>query len=245
VTRTPNRSLFLSLSMWALSVLLGSSVLSAQSDIRGHWSGAVDTHDGSMAMEVDLEKTANGWIGSITIPARGSSGLPLDGITFTDGKGSFHLPGGPESAGFTGTLSADGKTLDGAFTAGPQSLPLKLTRTGEAKVELPRSSPAVAPEFVGSWEGTVKFDVPLRIVLTILNGKDGAEARVVSLDQGNAQISVSAVTKKGTKLSLDVKAVGGSYEGEINKENTEINGTWTQVGVSTPLLLKKAAAPVK
>jgi hypothetical protein len=233
----------------ALSVLLGFSasigVLSAQSDMRGHWSGAVDTHDGSMVMEVDLDKTANGWIGSLTIPARGSSGLPLDGITFADGKGSFRLPGGPESAGFTGTLSADGKTLDGAFTAGPQSLPLKLTRTGEAKVALPKSSPAVAQEFVGSWEGTVKFDVPLRIALTILNGKDGAEAGVVSVDQGNARIRVNAVTQKGTKLSLDVKAVGGSYEGEINKENSEINGIWTQMGLTTPLLLKKAAATAK
>jgi hypothetical protein len=232
-----------------LSVLLGSGasvgVLLAQNDMRGHWSGAVDTHDGSMVIEVDLDKTANGWIGSLTIPARGSSGLSLDGITFADGKGSFHVPGGPESAGFTGTLSADGKTLEGAFTAGPQSLPLKLTRTGEAKVELPKSSPAVAPEFVGRWEGTVKFDVPLRIVLTISNGKDGAEAGVVSLDQGNARIRVNAVTQTGTKLSLDVKAVGGSYEGEINKENTEINGTWTQMGLTTSLLLKKAAAPAK
>jgi len=232
-----------------LSLLVGCSaslsVLSAQSDMRGHWSGAVDTHDGSMVMEVDLDKTANGWIGSITIPARGSSGLPLDGITFTDGKGSFHLPGAPESAGFAGILSADGKTLDGAFTAGPQSLPLKLTRTGEAMVELTKPSPAVAPEFVGSWEGTVKFDVPLRIVLTILNGKDGAEAGVVSLDQSNARIRVNAVTQQGTKLSLDVKAVGGAYEGEINKESSEINGTWTQMGLTTPLLLKKAATPAK
>lgn len=231
------------------SLLVGCSaslsVLSAQSEMRGHWSGAVDTHDGPMIMDVDLDKTANGWIGSITIPARGSSGLPLDGIAFTDGKGSFHLPGGPESAGFTGTLSADGKTLDGAFTAGPQSLPLKLTRTGEAKVELPKSSPPVAPEFVGSWEGTVKFDVPLRLVLTILNGKDGAEAKVLSLDQGNARISVSAVTQKGMKLAVDVKVVGGGYEGEINKEGTEIKGTWTQMGLSTPLLLKKSAAPAK
>ena len=185
--------------------------------MRGHWSGTVDTHDGSMAMEVDLDKTASGWIGSIAIPARGAAGLPLDGITFADGKGSFHLPGGPESVGFTGTLSA----------------------------ELPKFSPAVAPEFVGSWEGTIDFGTPLRIVLTISNGKDGAEARAVSLDQDNAQIRVSGVTQKGTKLTLDVKVVGGGYEGEMNKESTEIDGTRTQLGMTTPLLLKKAAAQAK
>jgi hypothetical protein len=56
---------------------------------------------------------------------------------------------------------------------------------------------------------------------------------------------VSAVTQKGTKLTLDVKVVGGGYEGEMNKESTEISDTWTQIGMTTPLLLKKAAAQAK
>ena len=220
-------------------------MLSAQNDMRGHWSGTVDSQVGAVAIEVDLDKTANGWIGSVSIPAQGASGIPLDGITFADGKGAFHFKGGPQAPGFAGTLSADGKTLDGTFGAGPQSFPLKLNRTGEAKVELPKASAAVAAEFVGTWEGTINFGAPLRVVLTISNGKDGAEAQIVSLDQGNAQIPVSAITQKGTKLTLEVKAVGGGYEGEMNKESTQIDGTWTQVGMGTPLLLKKAAAPAK
>jgi hypothetical protein len=245
VTRILSRSLF----RWAISVLLGlvasAAVLSAQSDMRGHWSGNIDSPVGAVAIEVDLDKTASGWIGSVSIPAQGASGIPLDGIALTDGKASFHFKGGPEAPGFTGTLSADGKTLDGAFAAGLQSLPLKLTRTGEAKVELPKASPAVAAEFVGSWEGTVNFGVPLRIVVTISNGKDGAEAVMASLDQGNVQIPVSAVVQKDKKLTLEVKAAGGAYEGEMNKEGTEISGTWTQLGMSTPLVLKKAAAQAK
>jgi len=235
--------------MWAFSVLLGSSasvgVLLAQSDMRGHWSGNLDTPAGSVVVEVDLDKTANGWIGSVAIPAQGVSGLQLDGIIFAGGKGSFHVKGGPVAPAFSGTLSADGKTLDGTFGAGPQSFPLKLNRTGEAKVELPKASPAVAAEFVGTWEGTINFGAPLRLTLTISNSKDGAEAQIVSLDQGNAQIPVSAITQKGTKLTLEVKAAAGGYEGEMNKEGTEIDGTWTQVGMGTPLLLKKAAAPAK
>ena len=219
-----------------------AGALSAQSDIRGHWSGNIDTPAGPIGMEVDLDKTASGWIGSISIPAQGASGLPLDAIAFNDGKGSFHIKGGPGDPGFTGTLSADGKILDGTFSQGTQSLPLKFNRTGEAKVEIPKASPAVAAEFVGSWEGTVNFGAPLRIVLTISNGKDGAEARMVSLDQGNAQIPVSAVIQTGAKLTLDVKAVGGGYQGQMNKEGTEVTGTWTQLGNSTPLVLKKSAA---
>jgi hypothetical protein len=213
--------------------------------MRGHWSGNIDSPNGSVAMEVDLDKTASGWIGSMSIPAQNASGIPLEAITFTDGKASFHMKGAPGAPGFTGTLSADGKTLDGAFAAGPQSIPLKLARTGDPKVELPKPSPAVSAEFLGSWEGAIQFGATLHVVLTISNGKDGAEAQMVSLDQGNAQIPVSSITQKGTKLTLDVKAVGGGYEGEMNKENTQIDGTWTQVGMSTPLILKKAAATAR
>ena len=40
-----------------LSVLAGAPLLFAQSDMRGHWSGAVDTPNGSLALEVDLIQT--------------------------------------------------------------------------------------------------------------------------------------------------------------------------------------------
>ncbi len=218
-----------------------AGAVSAQNDMKGHWSGNLDTPGGALAVEVDLDKTPAGWIGSISIPAQGASGIPLEAVTFNDGKGSFHIQGGPGNPGFTGTLSANGKSLEGTFSQGPSSLPLKLTRTGEAKVEIPKASPAVAAEFLGTWEGAIQPG--LRVVLTISNGKAGAEALMVSPDQGNARIPVSAITQKGTKITLDVKAVGGGYEGEINKEGTEFNGTWTQLGNSAPLQFKKAPAP--
>src|SRR5580658_7980426 len=101
---------------------------SAQSDMRGHWSGNLDTPGGALVVEVDLDKTASGWIGSISIPAQHATGIPLDAVAFNDGKASFHIKGGPGDPGFTGTLSADGKSLDGMFSQGPLSLPLKMTR---------------------------------------------------------------------------------------------------------------------
>jgi hypothetical protein len=216
--------------------------VSAQNDIRGHWTGSLDTPAGALAVEVDLDKAASGWMGSVSIPGQGASGIPLDSITFADGKASFNIKGPKGAPGFSGTLSADGKTLEGNFSQGPQSLPLKLSRTGEAKVDVPKPSPPVTAEFLGTWEGTVNLGASLRLTLTIANGKAGAEAMMVSLDQGNANIPVSTIIQKGTKLSLEVRAVGGGYEGEMNKEGTRIDGTWTQLGQGTPLLLKKAAA---
>lgn len=218
---------------------LAGMTASAETDMRGHWSGSLESPAGSIAIEVDLDKADSGWIGSISIPAQGASGLPLDQISFNSGKASFHLKGVPGDPTFTATLSADGKVLEGNFVQGGASQPLKLSRTGEAKVEVPKPSPPVAPQFVGTWEGTLQAGADLRLVLTISNGKAGAEATLVSVDQGNAQIPVSAIAQKETKLTLQVNAVAGSYEGEINKEGTELNGTWTQAGNSFPLTLKK------
>lgn len=218
---------------------LAGMTASAETDMRGHWSGSLESPAGSIAIEVDLDKADSGWIGSISIPAQGASGLPLDQISFNSGKASFHLKGVPGDPTFTATLSADGKVLEGNFVQGGASQPLKLSRTGEAKVEVPKPSPPVAPQFVGTWEGTLQAGADLRLVLTISNGKAGAEATLVSVDQGNAQIPVSGIAQKETKLTLQVNAVAGSYEGEINKEGTELNGTWTQAGNSFPLTLKK------
>jgi hypothetical protein len=182
------------------------------------------------------------------MPTRAMTGIPLDSVTFADGKASFAIQGGPGGQRFTGTLSTDGKALEGVFAAGPESHSLKLTWTGEAKVDLPKPNPAVGPEFLGTWAGTIQFDQlggpPLRVTVTISNGTAGAEAQVVSLDQGNAQLPVNAIIQKATKLTLDVKVAGGVYEGEINQAGTETHGTWSQLGNSTALVLTKAT-PVK
>ena len=225
-----------------LALAAGASLLCAQSDMRGHWSGAIETPAGSVTLEIDLDKTAAGWIGSASIPLQNASGIPLEAISFNEGKGSFKVKGAPDDPTFTGTLSSDGKTLEGQLSQGGAVLPLKFNRAGEAKVELAKASPPVDPEFLGNWEGTLDAGAQLRLVLTISNGKEGAEAVITSLDQGNAKIAVSAITQKGTKLTLEVKAVGGGYEAEINADKTQLKGTWTQLGMGLPLTLKKSSA---
>jgi hypothetical protein len=224
--------------------LAGALPVCAQDGPRGHWSGTVEVPGHPLAMEVDLDKRANGWIGSVSIPEQNASGIPLDAITFTSGKCTFRIKGAPGDPTFTGTLSADGKTLAGDFAQGPGTIPFKFTRTGDPKVEEVQASPAVAKEFLGTWEGTLEGP-GLRLVLKMSNDAGGATAVLTTVDQGGTQIPVSAIEQKDSKLTLVVKMVGGRYEAEINKEGSELNGTWTQGGNGLPLKLKKAAAPDK
>jgi len=231
------------LNRTGIGALCVASVLPvwAQDGARGHWSGSVEVPNQTLAMEVDLDKGPNGWIGSISIPAQNASGFPLDAIAFTNGKWTFRVKGAPGDPTFTGTLSADGQTMRGDFTQGPGTFPFKFSRTGDPKVEEAKASRAVAKEFLGTWEGALEGP-GLRLVLKISNDATGANAVLISLDQGGIEIPVSAISQKDSKLTLQVKMIGGQYEAGINKEGSELNGTWTQSGNGLPLTLKKAAA---
>ncbi|MGD0577428.1 MAG: hypothetical protein ABSC08_00715 [Bryobacteraceae bacterium] len=221
------------------AALLIAGALSAQDGPRGHWTGSIEIPDRPLAVEIDLDKTATGWVGSMAIPAQNASGLPLEAIAFADGKWTFRIKGGPGEPTFTGTLSADGKTLSGEFTQGGGSFPFKLSRAGDPKVAEIKRSPAVTKEFLGTWEGALEVGQTLRLVLKMTNEEGGASAVLVSVDQGGVEIPVTTIEQKDTKLTLLVNPVGGEYRAEINKDATELNGTWTQNGNELPLKLKK------
>ena len=216
----------------------------AQDGLRGHWSGSVEIPNQTLAMEVDLDKGPDGWVGSISIPAQNVSGIRLDAITFTNKKCSFHVKGAPGDPTFTGTLSVDGKTMTGDFTQGPGAFPFKFSRTGDPKVEEAKASPMLAKEFLGTWEGTLEGP-GLRLVLKMSNDASGAKAVLISVDQNGIEIPASAIDQKDSKLTLLVKMVGGQYKAEIDKDGSELKGTWTQGGNDLPLRLKKAAAQDK
>ena len=60
-----------------------------------------------------------------------------------------------------------------------------------------------------------------------------------SPDQGAKGLPVTLVTRKGSSLKLELKQMGGVFEGTIAKDLSEMQGTWTQGGGSLPLELKR------
>jgi uncharacterized protein len=210
-------------------------------DPRGHWSGSVSIPNQPLSMEVDLDKAGSGWIGSISVPAQNISGLPLEAVNFTNGKVTFRIKGPPGDPTFTGTISDDGKTLSGDFTQGPGNFPFRFNRTGDPKVELPKANASIAKEFLGTWEGTLDAGELLPLALRISNESSGATAVLISPKQNNAQIPVNTIEQKESKLTLEARLAGGRYEAEINKDGSELRGSWTQAGNTFPLKLKKTS----
>jgi uncharacterized protein len=94
------------------------------------------------------------------------------------------------------------------------------------------TSISVAQDIVGDWNGKLTVGrAELRLVLHVTKSADGSlKATLDSIDQGAPGIPVNAVTLKDSKLALTVDAIHGTYEGKVNADASEIDGTWTQGG---------------
>ncbi len=103
------------------------------------------------------------------------------------------------------------------------------------------------PDISGDWQGTLNAGgQDLHLVLHITKASDSSlKATLDSIDQPGANgIPVNSVTVKDSKLSLDIAAVHGTYEGKIAADEKTISGTWTQ-GMALPLEFKRGGAPAK
>jgi fermentation-respiration switch protein FrsA (DUF1100 family)/uncharacterized lipoprotein YmbA len=85
-------------------------------------------------------------------------------------------------------------------------------------------------QIAGDWQGALSVQGSLyHIVLHMAAAKDGTlTATVDNIDQGAMGVPATAVTLKDSMLSMTVDAFQGVYEGTVNKDATEIAGTWTQ-----------------
>lgn len=107
-----------------------------------------------------------------------------------------------------------------------------------------KSAPA-APDVSGEWQGKL---TTLRINVTIDKAADGAlSGKMLSVDQGNVTFAIDAVTfqNESSTLRLDMKSIGAVYEGKLNADGSEINGTWQQSGNSLPMVLRRPGAAAK
>jgi hypothetical protein len=76
--------------------------------------------------------------------------------------------------------------------------------------------------------------------VNLANGADGAASGTInSLDQGAVEMPLSSIAQKGSAITLELKLVGGVFEGELKGD--ELVGIWSQGGGSLPLTLKRAA----
>ncbi len=92
----------------------------------------------------------------------------------------------------------------------------------------------------GSWMGKINTGaISLRVVFNLsITGNDSLIATLDSPDQGAKDIKLGRVTLAGDSLKISAALLRAEYKGAI-RNDTLIEGTWTQAGATFPLILTK------
>lgn len=228
----------------ACALWLAPAAMLAAANPAGVWEGTLSTPNGDIGFVFNLHRDGETWAAEMDIPAQGVSELPLNNVKVDGATVSFPIPG-PGDPHYEGKLSEDGKTISGNFLQGGTSIPLELKWKSEPKtvVKAPANSGEVQI-LEGIWEGTLDANgTELRLRFNFTKNADGSITGTIdSLDQGANGIPITTISRTGDAVKVEVKAVGGSYEGTLDKEASAMKGTWSQGGGSLPLTIQRKKA---
>jgi hypothetical protein len=101
---------------------------------------------------------------------------------------------------------------------------------------------ADASPIVGNWEGTLDpgAQPKKRLLVHISAAQDGSLSGTIDYpDQASSGILITAITYKEPTLHFESNPNQSLYDGTMNKEGSEITGTWKQGGPSLNLILKR------
>jgi hypothetical protein len=219
-------------------VALGISTACAAhaQNIVGDWQGALDTGQARLHLVLHITKGDDGgYKATLDSVDQGAIGIPVSSISLKDSK--LNLTVDAVNGTYEGEVKADGSQVTGTWSQG-QPLPLNFTR-GAAPAK-PEPKPAKPSDIDGTWQGTVDAGgTKLRAVFHITNTEEGLTATMDSPDQGANGIPVTTVTRSGSSLTMELKGIGGKFEGKIAGDLTSIDGTWSQGSGAFPLMLKR------
>jgi hypothetical protein len=95
---------------------------------------------------------------------------------------------------------------------------------------------------VGDWEGTLDpgAQPKKRIVVHISAAQDGSLNGTIDYpDQDVSGTPITAITYKAPTLHFESNSIPGFYDGVMNKEDSQITGTWKQGVAPLSLTLKR------
>ena len=108
------------------------------------------------------------------------------------------------------------------------------------RAQIARDKPAARAANEQVWQGVLDTgQAKLRLVLRISKAADGKYGGSVdSPDQGSDGLPIDAIVWRDSALRFEVPVVGGTYEGKVSGDGSEITGQWSQQGHSLPLNFK-------
>ena len=211
-----------------------SAAPAAQPKIAGDWQGKLSAGGAELTIVVHIKPTSDGKL-SATMDSvdQGAMGIPISTISFDGSHLNFTV--NAVQGNYAGTVNPDTSAIDGTWTQGAP-MPLNFTRA----VAKAAAKPAPPTDLDGMWLGTLKIGgMNLRAVFKIVNTTAGLTAQTQSPDQSPNWLPVTSVTRDGDTVTLDMKAVQASFTGKLSADKQSIDGTFTQMDNSMPLVLKR------
>jgi uncharacterized protein len=218
--------------MWSLVALI---CISHAQDVTGDWQGTLQAGEADLHLVLHISKSDSGLKATLDSVDQGANGIPVSSITFKDSKLSLGVE--IVHGAYEGKLSSDGATISGTWSQNEVDLPLDFKR---AAAPAPAAKPAKPSDIDGAWIGTLEVGagIKLRVVFHIANTESGLVTTMDSPDQGTNGLPTTKTARDGTKLTIDVQKISGSFEGTIDPDTNSIVGTWTQ-GAAMPLVLHR------
>lgn len=231
-----------------IGIAAAAPAAGAPDALAGEWAGTLQAGPQRLRLVFQLQAAdAGGWTGVVISVDQGNARIPIGSITCGDGQVAMEIP--MAGSTFTGTLDADGRTIRGTWSQSGYSFPLELRRgtaTPAAAAAPPPPVPPADPEelrpFAGEWGGIIDL-VSLRLRVRLEMAEGGLTGRMFSVDQGNAEIPIGAVTVAGKQIVLDVPVVQGRYDGVLAPDGRRIEGTWRQGALQAALNLTRDTVP--
>ncbi len=199
-----------------------SAAATPKVDLTGDWNGTLNTPSVSLHLALHVTSDASGKL-RVTLDSldQGSGALPATDVALSGNSFSFAIPS--VSGSYSGTVGADGSTIEGTWNQNA-SLPLKFTR------EHSSASTHKLLELVGEWYGVALFEgTPLRMALHISTDAGGSlRLTFDDIDQKNLGLPASDVALKGENFSFKIAPLYATYRGTLDDNSNTISGTWSE-----------------
>ena len=101
-------------------------------------------------------------------------------------------------------------------------------------------------QLAGQWDGTLDVKVTkLRLQLMIEGQQSSPSGKLISLDQGKAEMTFDTFSIDGDTLEFSIKRAGANYSGKIAADGKSIEGTFKQAGQNFPLKFTKTGKAIR
>ncbi len=222
-----------------LSIAGGSASAQTSTVPQGTYAGTLQAGDAELHLLLHLSKNANGTLrATLDSLEQGVFAIEATGVSFSNSN--LKLDVASVGARFSGKVSPDNEIIDGDWSQGSASLPLKFRRETRAVARKP--SEAVFP-VEGLWQGAVETNgMRLRFQLHVFHDtEDHLIAALDSLDQGVSGLPANHLTLKDSIFHFEIPSVAGVYEGTLNAAKNEMTGKWSQTAADNlPLTFKRS-----